>query len=272
MTIHSTALQESFLGAPNSGDHTADDSDTAYPYETPNWFLVDAVDVLADNDTRVLVVAGSSSADGSITTPGNNDRFLNWMSRRLHAAYGNHVSVVNAGIGGDTAATPGPGQIRALLQHLPERFNRDVLGTSGVSDVLFYAGTNDFGDGIPPAQSIAALQSMVGILHSHNINAIGSTLISNIGQAGTTQATYDAHNMINAYILAPGSFDSTADFYTKTADPVTKILLPQYATHSDPTGTPDFLHLGRAGAEAEADTLDVTFFAPANNHGHGPPH
>ncbi len=266
MTIHSTALQESFLGAPNSGDHTNDDSDAAYPYETPNWFLVDAVDVLADSDTRVLVVAGSSSADGSITTPGNNDRFLNWMSRRLHAAYGNKISVVNAGIGGDTAATPGPGQIRALLQHLPERFSRDVLGTSGVTDVLFYAGTNDFGDGIPPEQSIASLQNMVAILHSHNINAIGSTLISNIGQAGTSQATYDAHNQINAYILAPGSFDSTADFYTKTADPVTKILLPQYATHSDPTGTPDFLHLGRAGAEAEGDTLDVSFFAP-NHHG-----
>ncbi len=80
------------------------------------------------------------------------------------------------------------------------------------------------------------------------------------------EATYDAHNQINAFILTPGSFDSTADFYTKTADPVTKILLPQYATHSDPTGTPDFLHLGRAGAEAEGDTLDIGFFAP-NNHG-----
>jgi hypothetical protein len=43
---------------------------------------------------------------------------------------------------------------------------------------------------------------------------------------------------------------------------VTKILLPQYATHSDPNGTPDYLHLGRASAEAEASTLDITFFAP----------
>jgi len=29
------------------------------------------------------------------------------------------------------------------------------------------------------------------------------------------------------------------------------------------TGTPDYLHVGRAGAEAEASTLDVTFFAPS---------
>ena len=106
---------------------------------------------------------------------------------------------------------------------------------------------------------------MVNILRTHGIKAIGATLISNIGQAGTNQDTYAAHNQINAYILTPGSFDSTADFYTVTADPVTKILLPQYATHSDPTGTPDFLHVGRAGAEAEASTLDVSFFAP-NRH------
>jgi hypothetical protein len=50
-----------------------------------------------------------------------------------------------------------------------------------------------------------------------------------------------------------------ADFYNKTRDPantdfLTTVLQPQFATHSDPTGTPDFLHLGRAGAEAEAET------------------
>ncbi|HEY4782904.1 MAG TPA: GDSL-type esterase/lipase family protein, partial [Chthoniobacterales bacterium] len=259
MTYHSTALAESFLSQPNAGDLTGQDDDSNFPYETNHWFFLDAVDVLAPADTRVLVGAGSSSVDGSITTPDNNDRFLNWMSRRLHAAYGNHVSVVNEGIGGDTAGIP---QVLPLRQVLPQRFNRDILGVSGISDVIFYAGTNDFGDGIPPTQSIASLSNMVGILHSHGIKAIGATLISNIGQAGTTQATYDAHNQINAFILTSGMFDSTADFYTVTADPVTKILLPQYRTHSDPNGTPDYLHLGRAGAEAEANTLDINFFAP----------
>ncbi len=268
MTFHSTALQESFLGAPNSGDHSGDDADKFFPYETSSWFFVDAVDVMAPSDTRVLVGAGSSSVDGSITTPGNNDRFLNWMSRRLHEAYGQHVSVVNEGIGGDTAAAPTqPGQIRPLLQVLPERFSRDILGVSGVTDVLFYAGTNDFGDHIPSSQSIASLQSMVGILHRLGIKAVGSTLITNVGQGGTSAATYTAHNDINQYILQSGVFDSLADFYNKTRDPsnpdfLTTVLQPQYATHSDPTGTPDFLHLGRAGAEAEGDTLDVGFFAP----------
>jgi hypothetical protein len=227
---------------------------------------------MAPSDTRVLVGAGSSSVDGSITTPGNNDRFLNWMSRRLHEAFGQHVSVVNEGsLGGDTAAAPTlPGQVRPLPQVLPERFNRDILGVSGVTDVIFYAGTNDFGDGIPSSQSIASLQSMVAILHAHGIKAVGGTLITNVGQAGTNAATYTAHNDINQFILAHGNFDSTADFYNKTRDPadtnfLTTVLQPQFATHSDPTGTPDFLHLGRAGAEAEADTVDLGFFAPSRH-------
>ncbi|MGZ6124917.1 MAG: GDSL-type esterase/lipase family protein, partial [Myxococcales bacterium] len=244
-----------------------------FPYETPSWFFVTEVDVLAPADTRVLVGAGSSSVDGSITTPGNNDRFLNWMSRRLHAAYGQHVSVVNGGIGGDTAAIPIPPQSRPLLQVLPERFDRDVLGTSGVTDVLFYAGTNDFGDGIPSSQSIDSLKSMVAKLRALGIGAIGSTLISNVQQAGTSPATYTAHNDINQFILKPGSFDSVADFYNATRDPantdfLTTLIQDRFATHSDPTGTPDWLHLGRAGALAEAETLDVGFFRPTS-HGHG---
>jgi hypothetical protein len=267
MTFHSTALQESFLGAPGSGDHTLDDGDDAFPFETSSFFFVDAVDVLAPADTRVLVGAGSSSVDGSITTPGNNDRFLDWMSRRLHRAFGQHVSVVNEGIGGDTAAVPGPGQLRPLPQVLPERFERDILGVSGITDVLFYAGTNDFGLFIPPEQSIASLRSMAGILHARGINAIGATLISNVGQGGTTTETYAAHHQINQFILHSGVFDSTADFFGATrdpdnADPLTTLLIPRFATHSDPDGTPDLLHLGRAGAQAEGEQLDVRFFAP----------
>jgi hypothetical protein len=184
------------------------------------------------------------------------------MSRRLHAAYGNHVSVVNEGIGGDTAAVP---PVLPLRQVLPQRFNRDILGVSGITDVLFYVGTNDFGDGVPADESITSLKNMAIILHTHGIHAIGATLISNVNQAGTTQDTYAAHIAINNFILSSPLYDSIADFYTVTADPVTKVLLPQYATHSDPDGTPDYLHVGRAGAEAEASTLDVSFFAPKNH-------
>jgi hypothetical protein len=103
---------------------TEQDEDFNFPYETNHFFLLDAIDVVAQADTHVLVGAGRSSVDGSITAPDNNDRFLNWMSRRLHAAYGNQVSVVNEGIGGDTAAVP---SVLPLRQVLPQRFSRDII-------------------------------------------------------------------------------------------------------------------------------------------------
>ena len=115
---------------------------------------------------------------------------------------------------------------------------------------------------------------MVDKLHSEptRINAIGATLISNVHQNGTTTATYVAHDQINQFILHSGVFDSTADFYGATIDrnnidPVSgfPVLRADYQIHSDPDGTPDFLHLGRNGAQAEANTLDITFFAPAKH-------
>jgi hypothetical protein len=90
-----------------------------------------------------------------------------------------------------------------------------------------------------------------------------------IGQRGTDDNTMTAHNTITQFILNSGGvYDSLADFYDATRDPnnsnfLTTVLQPQFATHSDPTGTPDFLHCGRAGAQAEGNTLDVGFFAPS---------
>ncbi len=139
-----------------------------------------------------------------------------------------------------------------------------------MTDVVFYAGTNDFGDRIPPDQSIASLRSMVDKLHRNGINAVGATLISNVHQAGTNTATYQAHDQINQFILHSGVFDSTADFYGATIDPNNidpvsnfPVLRADFQIHSDPDGTPDFLHLGRNGAQAEANTLDIGFFAPS---------
>ena len=61
MTYHATALAESFLSAPNAGDLTGQDEDFNFPYETNHFFFLDAIDVVAPADTRVLVGAGSSS-------------------------------------------------------------------------------------------------------------------------------------------------------------------------------------------------------------------
>jgi hypothetical protein len=82
-----------------SGDHTADLDVFAYEYTTASWFFIDAADVMAPADTIVVCAFGDSITDGTHTTFNINDRWSNVLSRRLHNAYGNKVSVVNEAIG-----------------------------------------------------------------------------------------------------------------------------------------------------------------------------
>ena len=52
---------------------------------------IDAVDVVADNDTAVVCAFGDSITDGTSTTISGDDRWSNDLSRRLHEVYGNKV-------------------------------------------------------------------------------------------------------------------------------------------------------------------------------------
>jgi len=106
MTFHSGANQTSFITAAGSGDHTADLDVFAYEFTTASWFFIDAADVMARADTIVVCAFGDSITDGTHTTFNINDRWSNVLSRRLHNAYGNKVSVVNEAIGGNRVVNP----------------------------------------------------------------------------------------------------------------------------------------------------------------------
>src|SRR5882724_10451190 len=126
MTYHSGANTTSYITPPSSGDHTQDADGFAYEYTTASWFFLATVDVLAPTDTVVVCAFGDSITDGTHTTFNGNDRWSNVLSRRLHNAYGNKVSVVNEAIGGNRVINPvvanaasGPAAV--------DRLDRDVL-------------------------------------------------------------------------------------------------------------------------------------------------
>ena len=106
MTWHAKALQTSYLSRPRSGAHTSEEDDAAFPFTTTSWYFLDAVDVMAPANTVVVCAFGDSITDGTLSTLNGDDRWPDVLSRRLHAAYGNRVSVVNAGIGGNRILTP----------------------------------------------------------------------------------------------------------------------------------------------------------------------
>jgi GDSL-like Lipase/Acylhydrolase family len=146
MTYHSGANTTSYITAPGSGDHTADLDVFAFEFTTTSFFFLDAVDVMAPSDTVVICAFGDSITDGTHTTLNVNDRWSNTLSRRLHNAYGNKVSIVNEAIGGNRVvnpvvanATSGPAAV--------DRLDRDVLGLSGLTDVIWLEGINDIGAG-----------------------------------------------------------------------------------------------------------------------------
>src|SRR6185295_17258571 len=104
---------------------------------------------MAPADTVVVACLGDSITDGTLSTLNGDDRWPDVLSRRLHATYGNRVSVVNAGIGGNLITGPAnyeqrptSGGPRAL-----DRLERDVLSLSGVSTVIWLEGINDLGSG-----------------------------------------------------------------------------------------------------------------------------
>jgi hypothetical protein len=110
----------------------------------------------------------------------------------------------------------------------------------------------------------------MSILHARGIKAIGSTLISNVGQAGTSAATYTAHNDINQFIPASGNSIARQTSITGRATPPTATSSPRFCNRSS---RPTAIRRARptssiSGAEAEAGTLDLTFFAPEHSDPH----
>jgi hypothetical protein len=103
LSIHGAPVN-SFISRPGAGDHTGDEDGSAFPYVTHSFFLVKELDVLADPDTAVVCAAGDSITDGGTTVDGY-DGWSDDLSIRAHKVYGDKVSIVNAGIGGNTVVS-----------------------------------------------------------------------------------------------------------------------------------------------------------------------
>jgi lysophospholipase L1-like esterase len=266
ITYHQEALQTSYLSAPNAGDRTRDTDDNNLPYTTTSWFFLGALEVEAPADTKVIVATGASVVDGTLSTLNGNDRWSDDLSRRVHEAYGRNVSVVNTGLSGDTAALP-PAGTNGLAQYFQQRLDRDVIGVAGVTDVILYDGPNDYGSfGILAPATIAAYQTIVSRVHAAGLKIYAATLSSPKGDpsGGYGTPTGLANRVvINTYIRTSGLFDGVEDFDAATYDPSTGGIWPQFVPNSTIGGTTgDYLHPNRAGYQAEADSIDITPFAP----------
>src|SRR5215471_14295938 len=108
-TYHATAIQDSFVSNPNSGDFATADSAASYPTTITCWMFADGVDVPGSARVTGSVVAfGDSITDGFQSDTNANDRWPNVLARRFDAISGPTLSVVDEGISGNQVLSDSP--------------------------------------------------------------------------------------------------------------------------------------------------------------------
>ena len=263
MTWHAKAMQTSYLSRPRSGSHGADETSDAFPFTTTSWYFLDAVDAMLPVDTKVVVAFGDSITDGTNSTINGDDRWPDFLSARAHTAFGRKVAVVNAGIGGNQVVGPAKYDKDHPIGGGPsalERLDRDVLGLSGVTTVIWLEGINDLGTAkATPEAVIAGFKEGIARLHARGVHVIGATIVSSLNSTAThgTPEVDARRKAINEFIKHGGVFDAVADFAAATLDPQSGTLRAEFTPTSSIGGPGDRLHPNRAGYQAMANSIDL---------------
>ena len=260
MTWHSKAVQTSYVTNPGAGSHSNDQGDAAFPNSTTSWYFLDALDVMAPADTFVVATFGDSITDGTASTLNGDDRWPDVLFRRLRAAYGNRVSLVNEGIGGNRVVSDaGAGGPSAL-----SRLERDVFSLSGVSAVVWLEGINDLSAGATSDAVVAGIKEGTRLIRKQGLKLIQATITSALGNNPSIDADRDSRRKaVNAFIRSAGIFDSVADFDGVTVDPITGEMAAPFL-HNSTTNAVDHLHPNRAGYLKMGGAVDITVLAPAS--------
>jgi lysophospholipase L1-like esterase len=255
------------MTAPGAGALGELEDESAFPNSTTSWFFLDALDVQAAPETGLVVCLGDSITDGTSSTLNGDDRWPDVLVRRLRAA-GMPMAVANAGIGGNQVVGPAeygpdkpfPGGPSAL-----QRLDRDVLGLSGVTHVIWMEGINDFSTNGNASFEQARDGMRAGVKRIRdkirNVKVIGATLTSAVGTSSEAQKPFEVEQKrraMNDWIRNSGGvFDGVVDFDRATLDPKTGELRPEFVPGSTVGGPGDKLHPNRAGYIAMGDAVDL---------------
>ncbi|MEV7191709.1 GDSL-type esterase/lipase family protein [Streptomyces sp. NPDC093510] len=222
--------------------------------------FITGADVLAPAGTRIAVAFGDSWFEGTGTTPDTDRRFPDLLNHRLRAA-GSTGWVVNQGLSANRLLTDEIGE-RALA-----RLDRDALDVPGVTHVLIHFGLNDLGipgqeaypdpAPVPTATDlIAGLTALADRIHAAGLTATVTTVgpyKDTIFEGYATPEGIAVAREVNDWVRGTDSpFDSYADFAAAVADPAD----PDRIRDDHDSG--DGLHVNDAGAQALADTVDLT--------------
>lgn len=267
-SVHFLALQTSYIAPGNqAGSESLHDA-----VAIPSWPFLTEVQVAGQGASEGTVVAfGDSITDGALTTAEKNRRWPNRLSERFEQK-GINLAVTDAGIAGNRLLHDAQGAYGTVFGvNALARFDRDVLAQAGVRYLIVQMGTNDIGQpgsgGVPKDSAVSvreievALSQLAEKAHEHGIRVLVGTLTPFANSLAPGYYSPEKEQMrqeLNTWIRSTKRFDGVADFDKALQYPADKTRL-----RADLDGG-DHLHPNDAGDKAMADSIPLSFFAPAD--------
>jgi lysophospholipase L1-like esterase len=263
LTVHASALTTNYSAV-------GDLANTAFSHSFTSWIYLSGVDVLATNARGAVVALGDSITDGAASKKDENGRWTDVLARRLSAAPGGAMGVLNEGYGGNNVLTSTP----CFGVNAVARVDRDVLAQTDVRDVILLEGINDISQPdfahtgklpaelmpclsqreVTAAEIIAGYKQIIAQVHATGLKIFGATLTPYKGFAGWTEAGEAKREAINRWIATSGDYDGVIDFAKAVADASD----PQRFAAEYDSG--DHLHPNTAGHEAMGKAIDSNVF------------
>ena len=255
-TEHELALQTSYA---SNGDTVDAAKLDAKAWREHSWYFLSGVDVAAPHDSAVIAF-GDSITDGWQSTPNKNDRWPDFLAKRLAANSGTReagvLGVVNVGISGNRVLLDGAGP------NAVSRIDRDIVARSGARFMIVLESINDIGRFASDHQPYgnlterleAGLAQMATQAHQHGMRVFGATLTPYQGCGYYSAAGDQVRQGVNQWIRASHTFDGVVDFDKAVRDPQNPLrFAPQYDSG-------DHLHPSNAGYKAMANAIDLSLF------------
>ncbi|KYF60930.1 SGNH/GDSL hydrolase family protein [Sorangium cellulosum] len=225
------------------------------PVKTDHWYYITGLDVMADPTAAAVVILGDSITDGRGSTTNGNNRWPDFLSRRLRTNMGTeNVAVLNLGIGGNNVLSGGLGPTAKA------RFQRDVLEQRGARWLVIFEGVNDIGTsaaGTGPTVAdglISAFGEFIDKAHDKGMLVYGVPILPFNGHDYYTTEREAARQEVNEWIRTSGEFDAVIDLDAAVRDPNDPSKL------QDSLDFDDWLHLNPTGLETMAKAVDLSLF------------
>lgn len=219
-TNHADAEQTTFVA---SGDRVADARGTSFTGRETSWYFATEVDVRTATADGTIVAFGDSITDGVGSEDGADDRWPNFLARRLEATLGDRApGVVDEGIGGNRVLSGSA----CFGQSALARFQRDALSEPGVRAVIVLEGINDIGFALGAAKACtipvsrpmtaarieAGYLRLIAIAHARGIKVYLGTLTP-------APAREPLRSEVNRWIITSHAADGVINFAAATSEP-----------------------------------------------------